>query len=44
MCKTINVFVIDEFNKVIADEISKCGKIAIKNLEDNITKQTLNID
>lgn len=44
MCKTINVFVIDGFNKAIADEICKCGKIAIRKLEDNITKQTLNVD
>lgn len=44
MCKPTNVFVIDGFNKAIADEISKSGKIAMKNLEDNLTKQTLNID
>lgn len=38
MCKTTNVFVIDEFNKAIADEISEFGKIAVRKLEDNITK------
>lgn len=44
MCKPTNVFVIDKFNKAIADEISRCGNIAIRKLEDNITKQTLNVD
>ena len=38
MCKTTNVFVINEFNKAVADEISRCGKIAIKKLEDKLIK------
>jgi hypothetical protein len=48
MCKTTkdlkyiakkqNVFAIDEFNKAIADEITICGKIAMKKLEDNLTE------
>ena len=39
MCKSSNILTFCSENiKAIADEISRCGKIAMKKLEDNLTE------
>lgn len=39
MCKSSKILIFcPEGIKTIADEITRCGKIAMKKLEDNLTK------
>jgi hypothetical protein len=39
MCNSSKILIFCPKNiKAIADEISRCGKIAIKKLEDNLTE------
>lgn len=39
MCKSSKIFIFCPKDiKAIGDEITKCGKIAIKKLEDNLTE------